>query len=136
MYGDRAGVPDWYARRYHAKKCEARTWANKHGMLMDWRRELVRWYAEDGRPVHSPSANGSTTEAKPAPTKGDPDNPQSTWEIKTALDAVNERIKTNRAAHRAEAALGYDWDNDNAKALDRKLVKRRRELEDKLVGVE
>ena len=132
-YGERAGVPEWYARRYWAKKDEAGTWSNRHGRPIDWRREMVRWYGEDGRPTQ-PKANGKpVADAKPA--KGDPDAPQSTWEIKTALDAVNEKMKTNRLYHRAEHALGYTWDDDNAKALDRRLRKRKADLENRLLGV-
>tara|TARA_Y100000588_G_scaffold314175_1_gene341682 strand:+ start:1536 stop:2543 length:1008 start_codon:yes stop_codon:yes gene_type:complete len=132
-YGERAGVPEWYARRYWAKKDEAGTWANRHGRPIDWRREMVRWYGEDGRPTQ-PKANGKpVADAKPA--KGDPDAPQSTWEIKTALEAVNEKMKTNRLYHRAEHALGYTWDDDNAKALDRRLRKRKADLENRLLGV-
>ena len=129
-YGDRAGVPAWYAEKFHGKKDEARTWANKFGMLKDWRREMLRWYAEDGRPVNAPERNGS----KPTPAaNGKPSTP---WEIKTTLEAVTTKFTENRHRHRADVAGGeYVWDDDEARKLDRKLAKRKRELNDQLAGV-
>ena len=128
-YGDRAGVPAWYAKKFYAKKEEARTWANKFGMLKDWRREMVRWYAEDGRPTNAPEPKGT----KPAPeANGKPATP---WEIKTTLEAVTTKLTENRNRHRADVAGGeYVWDDTEARAMDRKLVKRKRQLNDQLAA--
>lgn len=37
---------DW-CRTYHAKKCEQGTWLNGYGKLIDWRKQMVRWWNED-----------------------------------------------------------------------------------------
>lgn len=46
-----AAVPEFYCERYHEKKSIARTWTSRLGRLVDWRRELIKWFAEDGRPT-------------------------------------------------------------------------------------
>lgn len=40
-----AGIPADFARHYHETKGIKRTWANGYGRLVDWKKEIVKWWA-------------------------------------------------------------------------------------------
>lgn len=46
-----AAIPAWYCEHYHGQKEIKRSWLNGYGRLVDWQKEIVRWFTEDGRPL-------------------------------------------------------------------------------------
>lgn len=40
-------IPEDYCRHYHNQKETKRTWLNGRGQLINWRREIVTWWAND-----------------------------------------------------------------------------------------
>jgi len=41
------GIPEDYARHYHGVSSEKHRWIVTGGKLIDWRREIVRWWCKD-----------------------------------------------------------------------------------------
>lgn len=46
-FGEAAGIPPDYCRRFHSKTSEAHGWLTPHGRLVDWRKRLPRYWNED-----------------------------------------------------------------------------------------
>lgn len=57
-FGETAGIPPDYCRRYHAKTSETHSWVTQHNRLVDWRKRLPRYWAEDKPAWGKPRANG------------------------------------------------------------------------------
>lgn len=41
-----AAIPADFCRHYHETKCIKRTWFNGQGVLVDWKREIVKWWSD------------------------------------------------------------------------------------------
>lgn len=122
---DRAGIPPWYARRYHAKKEESQTWTNKHGRIIQWQREMARWHAEDGKPLSEPSAGNKT--------------PQNAFSGQTApwrrMQEIDARMAELRRAHCSEVAGGdVVWSSDEGRAEFYALTKKKKAVQKEMIG--
>lgn len=42
-----AAIPPGYCDHFHAKTSEKRVWLNGYGKLVDWKKQIVRWWASD-----------------------------------------------------------------------------------------
>lgn len=64
--GEMRGVPKDFCQHYHENKLIKRTWFNSHGILIDWKRELLKWWAGDRhRWTNGSNGNGFHREANP-----------------------------------------------------------------------
>lgn len=45
--GQMRAVPEAYCRHYHEQKTIKRTWLNGYGVLIDWPKEMVKWWNSD-----------------------------------------------------------------------------------------
>ena len=122
---DRAGIPPWYARRYHAKKDESQTWTNKHGRIIQWQREMARWHAEDGKPLSEPPSGNKT--------------PQNAFSGQTApwrrMQEIDARMAELRRAHCSEVAGGdVVWSSDEGRAEFYALTKKKKAVQKEMIG--
>jgi len=46
-FGGGAGIPPGYCANFHVKTTEKRLWLNTYGRLVDWQRQMVRFWAAD-----------------------------------------------------------------------------------------
>lgn len=58
------GIPADYCQHYHAVGCERHRWVTRQGKLVDWRKEVVRWWSQD-RATWGKSSRGK---ARASPT--------------------------------------------------------------------
>jgi uncharacterized protein YdaU (DUF1376 family) len=85
-YGDTVGVPANYCAHYHAICCEKHRWIVAGGKLIDWRREIKRWWESD---------RGKARWAKGKTAPDDPPKVSAAAEVyvlKAQLEAIDAEI--------------------------------------------
>ena len=50
-YGSGLSIPEWYCKHYHDQKEIKRSWQNTQGNLINWKREISKWFENDGKPT-------------------------------------------------------------------------------------
>lgn len=90
-YGDMVGVPAEYCAHYHATCSEKHRWLSGNGRLIDWRREMKRWWESDRVKPRWAKGGAPRTSEEPRVTTA-----SKAYALKTQLEAIDAEITTIR----------------------------------------
>ena len=85
-HGDMVGVPAEYCAYYHATCDEKHRWVTGNGHLLDWRREMKRWWEADR--VKTRWAKGKAVPDEPPRVSA----ASRAYALKARLEAVESEI--------------------------------------------